>query len=407
MLKQSSLLTYARRRFRLAGSQILSVARPWFLEVDKVQAEVEGKGGHYLSFAHYDYLGLSRHPDVSKAAEEALHRFGPGASASRLVGGEYSVQRELETALARFTGHGSVLALVSGYLTNVTLLGHLLGKEDLILYDELSHNSIAVGLSASRAKSLGYSHNNLDDLERLLQNERGRHKRCLIIAESLYSMDGDITDLPRLVEIKERHQSWLMLDEAHSIGTLGATGRGACEYFGMDPDAVDITVGTLSKAFVSTGGYVAAAPEIIEWLRYTLPGFVYSVGLSPVAAATASAALRLLESEPWRVSRLQENSVYFLDAARRRGLDTANAVGCAVVPVLLPDYGTTLTASKDLLDAGIFVPPVLRVGVPNDKPRLRFFLRASHETRDIDAALNVVAKTKNSFSPELFDSHAS
>lgn len=399
MARRLSLFEYARRRFRLAGAHILDVAKPWFLEVDRFQADVEARGGQFVSFAHYDYLGLSRHPDVLKAAEKALARYGPGASASRLVGGEYSIQRELETALAEFTGHGSVLLLVSGYLTNVTLLAHLLGKGDLVLYDELSHNSIAVGLSASRATSRSFRHNDLDDLEQHLVRERERHKRCLIVSESLYSMDGDITDLPRLIEIKKRHDCWLMLDEAHSIGTLGATGRGACEYFGVEPDEVDITVGTLSKALVSTGGYVAAAPEVIEWLRYTLPGFVYSVGISPATAAAAGAALGLLTSEPWRVTRLQENSAHFLHVARREGLDTADAAGCAVLPVLMPDYDLALAASEALLNAGIFVPPVLRVGVPNDKPRLRFFVRASHEKHVIDTALGIVAGALSPSSP--------
>ncbi|MEC9368857.1 MAG: aminotransferase class I/II-fold pyridoxal phosphate-dependent enzyme [Pseudomonadota bacterium] len=391
MARRSSLLDYARRRFRLAGSQILEFSRPWFLEVDRLQSDVEKRGGRYTSFAHYDYLGLSRHPEVLKATAAALERYGSGASASRLVGGEYSVQRELETALAVFTGRGSVLALVSGYLTNVTLLAHLLGKGDLIMYDELSHNSISVGLSASRAVSRSFRHNDLDDLEGILFQERDRFERCLIVAESLYSMDGDLADLPRLVEIRKRHDCWLMLDEAHSIGTLGATGRGACEHFGVSPNAVDITVATLSKTFVSTGGFIAAAPEVIEWLRYTLPGFVYSVGLSPVAASTAAAALAILTSKPERVTRLQENSSRFLQAARRKNLNLGDATGCAIIPVLMADDDSVLAASDALLKKGIFVPPVLRIGVPHDKPRLRFFVRADHTDEEIDKALDIVA----------------
>lgn len=388
-----SMLEFARQRLRHAGSQILDVADPWFLTIDTHRAKAEQAGVPFVSFAHYDYLGLLCHADVQEAARGALDAHGTTVSASRLVGGEREMQRALEKELASFTGYDDALVLISGYLTNVAILGHLLGKNDLILYDALCHNSIAVGLSASRAVSEAFRHNDLDHLEALLAQHRDQYKRCLITVESLYSMDGDLVDLPALLDLKRRYGCWLLVDEAHSIGTVGATGRGICEHFQVNPAEVDLMVGTLSKALVSTGGYVAAAAPIIHWLRYTLPGFVFSVGISPAATAAAGAALKLLATEPDRVCRQQERTEYFLKAAKDRGLDTAEAIGRGLVPLHMTDDRAALMVSDALLQAGIYVPPILRIGVPSNKPRLRCFVSALHTHDDIDRALNIVSKT--------------
>jgi 7-keto-8-aminopelargonate synthetase-like enzyme len=212
----------------------------------------------------------------------------------------------------------------------------------------------------------------------------------LIVSESLFSMDGDTVDLPRLVALKKKHATWLLLDEAHSIGALGATGRGLCEYSGVDPNEIDLIVGTLSKSFASCGGFVCAKSSIIQWMRHTLPGFVYSVGLSPVISASALQALRLCQSESWRIERLRRNSESFVELAREAGLDTGPAIGRGVVPILFRDSLATLHASQHLLAQGFYVPPIIQVGVPKDQPRLRFFLSASHtetEIRDVIAIL--------------------
>jgi 7-keto-8-aminopelargonate synthetase-like enzyme len=204
-------------------------------------------------------------------------------------------------------------------------------------------------------------------------------------------MDGDVVDLPRLIEIKRRHDCWLMIDEAHSLGVLGATGRGLCQHFGTDPAEIDLLIGTLSKTFVSSGGFIAGAAEVIRWLKYTLPGFVYSVGISPTAAAAAREAVAVAASEPERVARLQMLSQLFLVEARRRGLDTGNAVGRGVVPVLFTNDVDAIRVSATLANAGIYVPPIVRIGVPKDKPRLRFFISASHSPDDIMRTLDIVA----------------
>jgi 7-keto-8-aminopelargonate synthetase-like enzyme len=307
------------------------------------------------------------------------------------VGGERGLHSELESTLAAFLGYEAALVLISGYLTNVTVLGHVVGGRDLILYDELCHNSIIAGIASSKAEAVQFPHNDLDTLDLLLTRIRGGFKRALIVAESLYSMDGDVVDLPRLIEIKRHHDCWLMVDEAHSLGVLGATGRGLCEHFGTDPAEIDLLIGTMSKTFVSSGGFIAGAAEVIRWLKYTLPGFVYSVGISPASAAAAREAVAVVASEPERVARLQMLSRLFLSEARRRGLNTGNATGCGVVPILFANDVEAIRVSVTLANAGIYVPPIVRIGVPKDKPRLRFFISAAHTPDDIVRTLDLVA----------------
>ncbi len=367
-------------------------ARDVFFEpVDALEASVTARGDRFISFGHYDYVGLSRHPDVIEAGVAALRRFGNGAGGSRLVGGERLAHGDFEKALARFLGVGGTLTMISGYLTNLTLIPHLLTAQDLLVIDDLAHNSISSTARTGAYACRAFEHNDLDSLERILEAERGHYRNVLIVSEGLFSMDGDIPDLPRLVEIKQRFNAWLMLDEAHSYGVLGKTGRGVTEHFGLDPRCIDISVGTLSKSFGASGGFIAAAEHVIEWLRYTLPGFVFSVGLSPVTVATAHAALEVLIAEPERLERLRANSEYFLRRASDMGLDTGPAIGMGVVPVLFDGTVETMVMARRLRDAGIYAPPVVQVGVPVDKPRVRFFLSANHQHDEIDAAMAVLA----------------
>jgi 7-keto-8-aminopelargonate synthetase-like enzyme len=203
-------------------------------------------------------------------------------------------------------------------------------------------------------------------------------------------MDGDVPNLPGLLALRDRYQCWLLVDEAHSIGVLGDRGRGLSEHFDEDPGRIDLIVGTLSKAFASCGGFLCARKEIIDWLRFTLPGFVYSVGLSPVITAAAHAALNTIEAEPQRVHRLRQVSEFFLSQARAANLNTGSAIGRGIVSVMFEDLNSTIEASAALLEADIFAPPIVHVGVPKDAPRIRFFLSAAHEPHQIDKAIAVL-----------------
>lgn len=393
MPQQKSLADFADKRYRLAGGSYLVQHNPFFVPVDKARREAEARGQRFVSFANYDYLGLSDHPTIKAAAADALVVTGIGALASRLVGGERARHKDLEQALADFVGVEAVMTMVSGYLTNVTVIQHIMGTRDVIFLDELSHNSIISGCKASPAEVIFFRHNDLDHLDQLLTERRGHYKTALIVAESLFSMDGDIVDLPRVVELKKKHGTWLLLDEAHSIGVLGEEGRGLCEYTGVDPNDVDIIIGTLSKSFASCGGFVCAKAAVINWFKHTLPGFVYSVGLSPVISAAALAAVELAQSEPWRIRRLVDNSELFVELAREAGLDTGPAIGRGVVPILFKgDSFATLYASQFLLERGFYVPPIIQVGVPRDQPRLRFFMSAAHSEADLRGVVAALAE---------------
>lgn len=387
---KQSLESYAQRRLALTGAA-LKEQYPYctpmeWLEVSKAASA----SGCRISFAHYDYLGVSVDPRVAGAAIEAVQRDGVGAGASRLVGGELCCHRSLEADLSEFLGVEDTLTLVSGYGTNVTTVGHVLSKDDLLIVDDAVHNSIVVGAQLSRAQCLAFRHNDLEHLEHLLASNRSMFKRVLVIVEGLYSMDGDIPDLPGLLEVCRRHSAWTFVDEAHSIGVLGRRGRGVCEHFGIDPSEVDLIVGTLSKAFAGSGGFIAARKPVIEWLRYTLPGFVYSVGMSPPAVATARAALSILRKEPEHLDRLRQNSQTFSRLARERGFNTGSSAGMAVIPVLFPDIAATMSAANAALEAGYFVPPIVQIAVPKDAPRLRFFITASHTREQIEGVLDAI-----------------
>lgn len=393
----SSFSKFAERHFRLSGKALIENGHPYFVPTDVLETQSDQWPDGYLSMSHYDYLGLMHHPRTIAAAKAALDMHGTGVGASRLVGGERRAHQLLEADLADFLGVGSTLSIISGYLTNVTLIGHIAGQRDLVIVDELAHNSIMMGCRGGKFGFETFPHNDLEALDRFLTDHRSDYARVLIVTEGLFSMDGDITDLPRLLEIKEAHEAWLMLDEAHSYGVLGATGRGLCEHFGVDPKRIELAVGTLSKSFASSGGFIAADAEVIEWLRFTLPGFIFSVGLSPATTASAHAALEILKEEPERVTRLRTTSRQFLRLAKEAGLNTGDALGEAVVPILFPTADECIYVSETLMSLGIYAPPVVHVGVPKDLPRIRFFLSHTHSQRDIERVIREISRAVSAF----------
>jgi 7-keto-8-aminopelargonate synthetase-like enzyme len=243
----------------------------------------------------------------------------------------------------------------------------------------------------SRARVIRLAHNDLDHLDSILRQVRHEVNRVLIIVEGLYSMDGDVANLPRLLEIRDRYQAWLMVDEAHSLGVLGTAGRGLAEHFGIDPKQIDMIVGTMSKTFAASGGFIAGRKRVIDWLRFTLPAFVFSVGISPALAAAVRSGIGILRSEPWRVARLQENSRQFLEEVKMRGLDAGPAIGAGVVSILFSGHHECIFAARRLLEAGYFAPPIVQIAVPKDKPRIRFFISTSHTDAQISGVVEALA----------------
>lgn len=374
-----------------AGGQQLGIRDPFFrVHEGSAGATTRIDGRECINFASYNYLGLSGHPAVSQAAIEAVQHYGSSVSASRPVSGERPIHQELEQALAQAYDVDDAVVFVSGHATNVSTLGYLLGPRDLVLHDEYIHNSSLVGAQLSGARRISFGHNDPDALDDLLTRHRGQFERVLIVIEGLYSMDGDSPDLERFVEIKRRHQAWLMVDEAHSFGVMGKHGLGISEHSGVPSQDVDIWMGTLSKSLAGCGGYIAGCTALIDMLRYFAPGFLYSVGMPAQVAAPSLAALRLMREEPERIARLQEVSGYFLHQAQARGLNTGHSTGIAVVPVILGSSVLTARVSDALFDKGINVQPILHPAVPEKSARLRFFMSCDHTKAQVDRTLDAL-----------------
>ncbi len=354
------------------------------------QSHIDGEV--LINYCAYDYIGMAHDPAVIAATKGAIDRYGTGAGASRLVSGEKQVHRDLEDALAAFIGTPAALVLVSGHATNVTTIGHLMGPGDLIVHDVLAHNSILQGARLSGATCRGFAHNDWRALDVLLSGIRHSYRRVLIAIEGVYSMDGDFPDLARFIGIKERHQALLYVDEAHSLGTMGATGRGLAEHAAVDPCGVDVWMGTLSKSLASCGGYIAGSAELVEFLKYTAPGFVYSVGISPPNAAAALAALTVLEREPQRVTRLHSLSSLFLGLARERGLDTGGAGGTPIIPIIVGNSVRCLLLARALVQRGINVQPIIHPAVPEHATRLRVFITINHTEALVRSAVDAIAE---------------
>ncbi len=377
---------------RAAWLDELGVANPFFQSHDGIAgATTTVDGRELINFASYNYLGMSGDPVVSQAAKDAIDRWGTSVSASRLVSGERPIHRQLEQAIAETIGAEDSIVFIGGHATNESTIGHLFGPGDLVLHDALAHNSIIQGALLSGARRRSFPHNDWVELDRLLARVRHEYRRVLIAVEGVYGMDGDVPDIPALVEVKRRHGALLLVDEAHSLGTIGRTGRGVSEHFQLDAGDVDLWMGTLSKSLGSCGGYIAGGRQIVEYLRYTAPGFVYSVGISPANAAAALASIRQMERHPERVAKLQSLAKTFVSLARKHGLNIGRSAATPVIPVILKNPALTVRASAQLLGRGINVRPLLPPAVEENAARLRFFLTCEHTEEQIRQGVAAVA----------------
>ena len=373
-------------------ASVIGVENPFFRVHERRAGPDTLIGNRTLTnFSSYDYLGLNGHPEVTAAAKAAIDRYGTSTSASRLVAGERPAHRELERALAGIYEADDAVAMVSGHATNVGVIGQLVGPKDLIVYDELIHNSVIVGAQLSGAQRRSFPHGDLDALDRLLAGTRRQFGRTLIVAEGLYSMDGDWPDLARLVDIKSRHSAWLMVDDAHGLGVLGRRGFGLAEQCGVDPKLVDIWMGTLSKTLAGAGGYIAGPKPLIDYIKTSVGAFVFSVGLAPPVAAACTAAIDVMLREPERVERLRQNGGRFLERAKLAGLDTGTSGGLAITPVILGESLKAAMLSQKLTERGFNVMPILHPAVPERLARLRFFITSEHTPEQIDAAVAATA----------------
>jgi 8-amino-7-oxononanoate synthase len=386
------------------AAEFLGISDPFFRVHEGIAgAETVIDGRSFINFASYNYVGLNGHPDIVGAARAAIDRYGTSVSASRPVSGERPVHRELERALARVHGTEDCVVLVGGHSTNVTVIGHLLGREDVIVHDALIHNSIVQGAILSGARRVPFPHLDHEAADRLLREARPRGGHALLVIEGHYSMDGDVPDLPAFIAAARRNRAWLMVDEAHALGVLGPRGFGTADRFGVDPGEVDIWMGTLSKSLVSCGGYIAGSKDLVDFLKVAAPGFVFSVGMAPAAAAAALAALELLEREPERVRRLNDRAALFLRLAREGGLDVGGSIGASIVPIIT---GSSIRAGRlahALFYRGVNVQPILYPAVPERAARLRFFATASHTEEQIRDTVDIVLEEDRRVASEPSD----
>lgn len=382
------------KEFAKRKEVLKELGNPYFVKHDsKITDTSLIDGRNVLNFGSYNYLCLSGDDETVRAAQEAAAKFGTSASGSRLLAGDKSLYRQLEKEIADWKHTEDSIVMVSGHATNVTTVGSICNENDLILYDALSHNSITQGCLLSKARSKPFPHNDFRWLDTMLKQHRDEYEKVLLIVEGVYSMDGDIAPIPEFVKLKRQHGLTLMVDEAHSTCVIGEYGAGVDEYFGLAPDDIDIKMGTLSKGLGTCGGYIAGSGELVEWLMYNAPGFVFSVGISPVLAAACLAGIRKIRHDNTAVRKLRSNIEGFVKAAKSRQLDTVLAGQTAIIPIMVGSDEAAFALSVRMLDKGVFVPPAVYPAVPKGKARLRYCVCSEHKPEQIEKALDVLEET--------------
>lgn len=378
---------------RIIEAQSRGEVPPYYLPHNSVaSATTVLEGEKLLSFSSYNYLGLAGNKKVKEAVKRAVEHYGTSSSAARILSGSRPIHEELEEGISRLLGVEDSVALVGGHSTNASIVPHLYGHGDLVLHDALIHDSILQGIKASGASRHAFGHNNIDMLEQALSSRRNKFRRVLVITEGIFSMDGDVAELKRLIVASKQFNAHLMLDEAHSVGVLGARGGGLCEELGVDPNDVDILMGTLSKSLASCGGYIAGRKSFIDHLRYSLSSLVFSAAMTPANAAASVAALKEISSRPEILQDLRRNAAYFLDGAKARGLNTGQAIGVPIVPVIVGDSLSTMRLAARLKARSISANPIVFPAVAESLSRIRFFVTSEHTERQMDEALDATAE---------------
>ena len=352
-------------------------------------SKVRVRGRVMGMYASYSYLGLVGHPRINEAAKRAIDKFGAGTNGVRSLAGTLTMHDELEETIAHFKHSEAAITYSSGYATNLTVISTLMGRGDYVFSDKLNHASIVDGCLMSGAEFRRFRHNDMTHLEGLLRNAPPDVAK-LVIADSVFSMDGDIIDLPKMLELCQQYNAWLMIDEAHSLGVLGKRGTGIEEYFGLG-DVIDIKMGTLSKTIPSVGGYVAAKNEIITYLRHASRAYIFSAALPPAQTAAANEAFKVILDEPWRVERLNQNTRQFIGGLKSMGFDTM-LTETAIVPVLCGDDDTAFAMTREAQLNDVFVLPVVSPAVPEGLARLRATVTAAHEPSEIERAMDVIGE---------------
>lgn len=363
----------------------------YFQEVDSLDgAWVHTKNARKLMLATYNYLGLLGDKRINEAAKNAIEKYGSGTHGVRVFGGTLSLHSQLEKKIAEFTGRDAAMAFSTGFMTNVSTVSALVGRKDWVISDKLNHASIIDGCILSQAQFKRFKHNDMDDLEKVLRQVPDNCTK-LVVADAVFSMDGDIFNLPAAAELCRKYNALLMIDEAHSVGVIGETGHGIEEHFGI-PGVIDIKMGTLSKAIPAIGGYIAGKEGLINYMRHTARGFVFSAALPPPSAAAALKAFEIIEEEGSRLQKILNTNVkYFIGNLKKAGFDTG-LTETPIVPIMLGEDSKAVHMTRICQENNIFVLPVLTPAVPPGTARLRVNVTAKHTIEEIDYVLEVITR---------------
>ena len=384
-LLQAKLAKYdAPQKAKAAG------VYPYFRKIESEQdTEVLINGKKVLMFGSNSYLGLTNHPKVIEAAVAATKKYGTGCAGSRFLNGTLDIHIALEDRLAKFVGKDEAIIYSTGFQVNLGVASCLTGREDYILWDELDHASIIEGCRLSMSKKIKYKHNDMESLEKKLQM-CDPDKVKLIITDGVFSMEGDVANLPKICELAKKYNAAVYVDDAHGIGVFGNQGRGTCDHFGVTKD-FDLIMGTFSKSFAALGGFIATDSVTANYLRHNSRSYIFSASITPASTAAVNAALEILESEPERIEHLWKVTNYALDGFRNIGCEIGHT-STPIIPLFIRDNDKTFAVTRDLLEDGIFVNPVVSPAVPSQDTLIRFSLMATHTIEQVDRALECIQK---------------
>lgn len=358
---------------------------PYFREISSEQdTEVVCNGKKMLMLGSNSYLGLTIHPKVKEAAIDAIKKYGTGCAGSRFLNGTLDIHIELEAELAKLVGKESALAFPTGYMANLGCIATMVLKGDIIITDKLDHASIIDGCTQSQGTMLRFNHNDMKSLEKVLAKHTGTN--MLIVVDGVFSMEGDIADLPEIVRLAQEYGATVMVDEAHSLGVLGKNGAGSAAHFGLTKES-DIIMGTFSKSLASVGGFIAADSDVIGYLKHKSRALIFSASLPPASTASVLAAIKIMKSEPERIKQLWDNTHYMLKSFQDMGYNTGTSC-TPVIPLHVGDMMVAFKMWKRLGEEGIFITPVIPPAVPPNSCLIRTSLMATHTRKQLDFALD-------------------
>jgi len=362
---------------------------PYFRAIESDQdTEVLIGGKRVLMFGSNSYLGLTCHPKVKEAAKKAIDKYGTGCAGSRFLNGTLDIHIALEEKLARLVGKEAALCYSTGFQVNQGVISCVAGRNDYVLLDELDHASIIEGSRLTFARVLKYAHNDMHDLERKL-------KRCdpdrikLIVVDGIFSIEGDIANLPEIVRLSEKYNGSIMVDDAHSLGVLGKNGSGTASHFGLT-DKVDLIMGTFSKSLASLGGFIAADKEVINFIKHNSRSLIFSASMTPSSVASVMAAVEIMETEPERIKHLWDLTHYAMEGFKAAGFETGKTES-PIIPLFIKDDILALKMTQMLLEEGVFVNPVVSPAVPKEDSLIRFSLMATHTFKQVDTAIEKIS----------------